>query len=293
VKTKPIATPDNWQALEPHPLSDLSDFGAGIDIEALAKHMTEFGYDEDEAIILHCGRILDGRHRHRAAIKAGITPPFREFAGVNAGAYATKKVLRQHLNESQRAMLVKTLGKLPRGSNQHREHPPIGGPSMSQAEAATALNVSSRTIQRATVVHEQGVPELINAVKAGNVALGAAEVVATLTPAEQRKVVADGPDAVKEKARTMKSTSSIPAAPHKEPAKMKPCQKQPKNGAVKFDWKKFDEDFGRLRRSIDDIATAHADKQAQEYATALQQLEQLRQTWRAWQSRLAHGEAAA
>ena len=48
MKTKSIATPDNWQQIEPHPLAALTDFGAGIDLDALAQHMREFGYDEDE-----------------------------------------------------------------------------------------------------------------------------------------------------------------------------------------------------------------------------------------------------
>ena len=35
--------------------------------------MRNHGYDPDEAVILHEGKILDGRHKHAAALKAGIT----------------------------------------------------------------------------------------------------------------------------------------------------------------------------------------------------------------------------
>ena len=39
MKTSIIAVPENWESLEPHPLSALTQFGAGIDIDALADHM--------------------------------------------------------------------------------------------------------------------------------------------------------------------------------------------------------------------------------------------------------------
>jgi hypothetical protein len=109
MKTEPIEAPQGWQDLRPHPLSKLVEFGAGIEIDALVDHINKHGYADDEAIVLHDGMILDGRHRHEAAKRAGVTPPFRQFCGRNAMAYAAKKLFRQHLSESQRAMMAETL----------------------------------------------------------------------------------------------------------------------------------------------------------------------------------------
>ena len=65
MKTRVIATPTGWKHLKPHPLSELTEFGAGIDIDALAQHMREHGYDYGEPIILFDNQILDGRHLRR------------------------------------------------------------------------------------------------------------------------------------------------------------------------------------------------------------------------------------
>ena len=112
MKTEPMPTPENWQDLKPHALSALTEFGAGINVDELRKHIREHGYDVDEAIILHEGQILDGRHKHAAAKLEGITPSFRQFTGRNAAAYVCKKIFRQHLDESQRALLAATYSKV-------------------------------------------------------------------------------------------------------------------------------------------------------------------------------------
>src|SRR5262245_42432947 len=58
-QTKPIHPPKNWRVLKAHPLAELVDFGAGIDLAALTKHIREHGYDENEPVVLHEGQILD------------------------------------------------------------------------------------------------------------------------------------------------------------------------------------------------------------------------------------------
>jgi hypothetical protein len=128
MQTRSIATPTDWQHLQPHPLAEIVEFGAGIDLDALAAHMRQYGYDPDEAIVLHDGMILDGRHRLRAAIQAGVTPTFKVFEGRNAIAYVGKKMHRQHLDTSQRALLAATLA----------EHVPLAGAGIHPIRPAAA-----------------------------------------------------------------------------------------------------------------------------------------------------------
>jgi hypothetical protein len=58
------------------------------------------------------------------------------------------------------------------------------------------LNVGRRTIQRARVVLEKGIPELQAAVEAGQVSVSAASEVAKMPANRQREIVASGPKAV-------------------------------------------------------------------------------------------------
>lgn len=60
-----------------------------------------------EPITLHEGKILDGRHRYRACVQAGIEPVFREFANGNPVDYVLSVNLhRRHLRQGQKAIIV-------------------------------------------------------------------------------------------------------------------------------------------------------------------------------------------
>jgi hypothetical protein len=205
MKTEPIAAPKNWQSLKPHPLAELVEFGVGIDIEALADHMRKHGYDPDEPIVLHEGNILDGRHRHQAAIKAEVTPTFRQFVGKNAMAYIAKKLFRQHLDTSQRAMMAATLTKLsPLAGVQNCTPPTL-------AEAAETLNVSRRTVANASKILEKGTTELTQAVKEGTISVDDAVKVTSQSPDVQNaavQAVRDGRTGTASEA-VAKTTSSV------------------------------------------------------------------------------------
>lgn len=176
----------DWQTLKHHPLSALVEFGAGIDLDALAADMRENGYDEDKPIVLLDGEILDGRHRHAAAIMAEVEPVFRKFTGKDPVAYAMEKLRRQHLNDSQRAMLAAGLAKLPRG------RPELKAQSCafhSQDEAADMLKVSRRLVQQARTVQDQGSAKLKAAVNEGTVSVSdAAKIVSKPAPVQNRAV---------------------------------------------------------------------------------------------------------
>lgn len=63
---------------------------------------------------------------------------------------------------------------------------------LSQPEAAKLLNVSERSVQRATTIRDRGVPELQAAVTEGRVSVAAAEEIARLPAEEQQEIVAKG-----------------------------------------------------------------------------------------------------
>jgi len=196
MKLTPVAVPVGWQELEHHELAGLAEFGAGIDLEAMAAHMREYGYDTGEPIVLYQGKlILDGRHKHHAAIMAGVTPSFALFQGDNPRAYVVKKAMRQHLSTSQRAMLAAEMATLQHGSNQHAKkedvHSCTSSEGKSANEAAAALNVSKRMVDNARKVKEHGAPALQESVRDGTVTVTDASAVANEPPEVQEQAVAD------------------------------------------------------------------------------------------------------
>jgi hypothetical protein len=108
------------------------------------------------------------------------------------------------MDESQRAMVAARLASLPRGVNQHS---PNGECSVTQAEAATMLNVGKRSVERAREVIEQGAPELAAAVDAGQIAVSEAAKMAKAPKKTQRAMVAKAEKGMKptEAARQVKA----------------------------------------------------------------------------------------
>lgn len=80
---------------------------------------------------------------------------------------------------------------------------------MTIGKAASALNVSERTVKVAKAVVRDGAPELVAAVEAGEVAVTAAAEVAKLPEDVQAEVVAKGPEAVRETAKAIRQDAKV------------------------------------------------------------------------------------
>jgi hypothetical protein len=238
--TRSIPAPENWRDLLPHPLSQMTEFGVGIDIDSLGAHMADYGYDEDEPITLiwveerKRFEELDGRHRHEGAVKAGVEPTFCEFIGKNPAAYVRKKLLRQHLDESQRAMLA---AKSLNCANLHN-------PDMTQEKVAVALNVSRRSVASAVKVLANATPELRRAVELGRVRVSTAAAVASESEEIQKEVVgASGPVFCSECKNRKSKLRVCPACEEAQAKADKPKLKKKgnKNNSKKvYTWPDFD-----------------------------------------------------
>lgn len=103
--------------------------------------------------------LLDGRHRLKACQELGIEPATREYTGNDpAGFVVSLNLHRRHLDEGQRGMVVGRIARLPKGRPLNTA---IAVFIPTQAQAAEMLNVSIDTGQRARVILEHGVPELV------------------------------------------------------------------------------------------------------------------------------------
>ena len=77
---------------------------------------------------------------------------------------------RQHLTESQRAAVAAKLANMPLGGATYRSAN-LQTDSVSQADAAKMLNVSTRSVAAAAKVIHEGDDELVHAVERGDFAV--------------------------------------------------------------------------------------------------------------------------
>ena len=152
--------------LQFHPLADIFPLLAEDHLQELARDIKAHGLLDP--IVLHDGKILDGRCRYLACQIAGVIPRFEVYAGADPlGLIVSCNIRRRHLNESQRAMVAARLADLQRGANQHSEGLPLG-------RAAELMNVSPRSAARARQVLLHGDSNLVKAVETGDLTVAAA-----------------------------------------------------------------------------------------------------------------------
>lgn len=151
---------------EYHPIADLFPLMTEAELEVLAEDIKANGLKV--RILLYQGKILDGRNRYLACLKANVTPLFQKFNDIDPVRWCLSLNLhRRHLTTAQRAAIVLELATLPQGartdlaSNEARP---------SQSQAADAMRVSRSTLQRAKAVRKAD-PELHEKVKCGEVSV--------------------------------------------------------------------------------------------------------------------------
>lgn len=173
--------------LEFHELANIFPLLPQTELSQLSEDIRQHGLQEP--IIIFEGKILDGRNRYLACQRAAVEPMLIEWRqnGISALDYVIARNLhRRHLDESQRAMVAKKLATLRPGrpSEENRQICRI-----TQAEAASLLNVSERSIRHAGEVLDKGTPELVAAVEQGKIAVSAAAEFADLPKEVQQEEI--------------------------------------------------------------------------------------------------------
>lgn len=191
-----------------HPLSGLFPLMSESEFSALVADVSANGLREP--LHVQDGSIVDGRHRYRACLAAGVEPRFVQVPDDTdlRALVISLNLHRRHLSESQRAMVAARLATLAPGR-------PIANPAnlpvsqthgtLTQVQAADALNVSERLVRHARLVQAAGVPELAKAVDSGAIAVSTAADLSQLSDQIQRETLSRSPDEIRVIARDVKT----------------------------------------------------------------------------------------
>lgn len=166
-----------------HPIANIFPLMEGEDFDGLVEDIKAHGLRD--SIWTYEDKILDGRNRFRACKKAKVEVKSRAFRGSAEAALAfvvSTNLRRRHLNESQRAMVAARMANLSDGQTKGASQ--ICEP-VTQPEAATQVNVSSRSVWAAKKVLAEGTPDQIKAVESGKVKVS--KVVHAIKKAEQKR----------------------------------------------------------------------------------------------------------
>jgi N6-adenosine-specific RNA methylase IME4 len=212
--------PNFGDNLEDHPIAALLPLLKGAELDELVLSMRTHGYDVMHPILIHEGKILDGRNRYRAAKIAGVRPSFdipfeKGEVGDPWDLVWRENSTRRHLDPGQKAALhIDFVAGSKRWQQQHagrkqaanearsttqagrpkerstpREVPRSGSKSDRTASAAKALassaGVSRSTMERALELKKKN-PEAHARVGRGEIPLARA-----LAETKKAAVVAD------------------------------------------------------------------------------------------------------
>lgn len=176
-----------------HPLADAFPLMEGEEFEDFVNDIGLQGLRHP--VVIHDGKILDGRNRWRACQRLGISATTEPYTGTDPVAFVVSENLRRrHLTDAQRAMIAATLATLANGQHS-RSAAPGGAPDqgLTQREAGQLMGVSRNSVQRARIVREGAVPEVVAAVESGALPLTPAARLAALPADEQQRLMAEVP----------------------------------------------------------------------------------------------------
>lgn len=180
-----------------HPYAELFPPIEGEAFDHLVADIKRYGLRQPIVEFDHA--ILDGANRYRACLAAGVEPQFEVFEGSDPlGFVLSANLQRRHLTEGQRAMIAARLANMPVGRpSKAQKSASLQNIAASQADAATKLQVSTRSVADAKKVRDQGTPELIGRVERGDLGVALAAKVAALPEEKQKAVLAQDDDDVR------------------------------------------------------------------------------------------------
>lgn len=170
-----------------HPAADVFPEMTDTEFSELVEDIRANGL-HDPIVTTPDREILDGRHRYRACVEAGMDPQFRTYEGEPWRYVISTNLHRRHLTDTQRAMIAaKVADHLPGRPRKTTPDEAVSAPT--QAQARDLFQVSKGAVNRARTVHTNGTDSLKSAVDSGTVTLTAGAELARTAPEEQDAAV--------------------------------------------------------------------------------------------------------
>lgn len=169
--------------LQQHPLSAAFPAMHADEYQSLVDSIGDIGVQNP--ITIFEGMVLDGWHRYTAANESGMACPTVELLDVDPRDFVlAQNKARRNLSASQRATAVTAVYAW---APAHREKKVALSTTLSKtsSELAAIAGVSAKTIQQAKGVQTHAAPEVVEAVKRGEIGLPKAAAIAKLPIAEQ------------------------------------------------------------------------------------------------------------
>lgn len=137
------------------------------------------------------GMVIDGWHRYSAATELGMDCPLVELADVDPRDFVlAQNKARRHITMAQLALATAAVYQWkPLGSNQYEMRVDTECPPKSNAELAGIAGVHVNTIKQAKAVQTKAAPEVVEAVKSGEIGLPKAAAIAKLPKEEQAAAI--------------------------------------------------------------------------------------------------------
>lgn len=176
---------------QPHPFALLFPPMTKVAFEGLKADIEAHGLSN--SIITFEDKTLEGLHRERACVEAGVALRYEAFQGdANAALdfVVSSNLHRRHLTKSQRAMVASKLTTMRQGERTDLK-PSAKLRKVSRKAAAASLDVSERSVDNASAVHKHGTPELAEAVESGVVPVSTAAALTRAPEEEQRAALED------------------------------------------------------------------------------------------------------
>ena len=178
VKEREDKPPKEEVVMEYHELSTVfSSFEGTEEYVNLVKDIREQGLLHP--ILVWQGKIVDGRHRHKACLEVGVGPTYEYLDDSLSLQQVMKRVvseniLRRHLSVGQRAMVAAALANMSNGGDRKSDQSLNSDAEKSNEDAAKSLGVGRSTVADAKEV-KRDAPDLADKVALGEMSLNAAK----------------------------------------------------------------------------------------------------------------------
>jgi len=285
-----------------HPHADIFALHDGQPLDELATRIKANGLREP--IVLLDGKVLDGRRRERACLKAGLEPRYREFGSEPSDGddplefVIDLNLARRHLGDGERQLAAARYAQAragnPTGANQHGRPPeepsqnatiPEGASTPpTNAQAAERFEVTESAVDRAKKVLKDGTAALVQAVAEELVTVFDAQKVTGLPAWLQDRAVKD--------VRERKAKTLVEAVERRRVKRRasKERASQANGSDHVFSWPRFNSHMAGLFWEIETLARAHAAEGRPEYEALRSRLLEAKEAVWAWKQELEAGK---